>query len=210
MKKIILPFSIFIAVSLTGCGDDKPSDKLASETVRKFANSDLTEGLEISDFTRENGWVDNDAPNRYKVRYTYNLRLTKPYSEVVLSTAKKIKEEFDANARKATGGLFDTNTLQNNVDTMQLSMTVNKWVQDQGDGFIKRRDDFLNTCAPCTEYWNSEDAPNEAKLRRQTFISSWIYLEGIGFKDTFKVGDSVPRNAWAAFIKTEKGWKPAE
>ena len=210
MKKIVLPLSLFTAIGLSGCGDDKPSDKLASETIRKVAETDLSDGLEISNFTRENGWVDNEAPNRYKVRYAYNLRLAKPYGEVVLANAKLLKGELEENAKNESGELFDVNTLTNSLQTMQLGIAIKTWIQDQGDGFSKRRDAFLNTCAPCIAYWNSEDSPKEAALRRQTFITSWIFFEKLGFKDSFKVGDSVPRNAWAAFIKTEKGWKPTE
>ena len=87
-------------------------------------------------------------------------------------------------------------------------MAVNQWIHNQGDSFKSRRDAFLGNCSPCVAYWNSEDAPKEADTRRELILSSWIYFEELGFKDDFKVGDSIPRNAWAFFSKTEKGWQP--
>lgn len=210
MSKLVVAVAISLVVILPGCGDDKPSDKLASETVRKVAENDCSTGLEVADFTRDNGWVDTETPNRYKVQYKYNLRLKKPYAEAVLAGAKEMQKEMAADSKKASSNLFDINAMQNGLQTMQLAMAANKWIQDQGDGFAKRRDSFVGACGSCVEYWNSKDAPDEAKIRRQTFIASWAYLENYGFKDEAKIGDGVPRSAWAAFTKTENGWQPVQ
>ncbi len=204
---ILIPLAVFL---LSACGEDKPSDKVASDTVYKFAEQNLLEGLEIVDFVRENGWVDEQTPNRYKVRFNYNLKLVKPYPEVVLVNAKKIKNHFDVNIKKSGKGLFDINSMKSNLETMQLSTSVNQWIQNQGDNFKPRYEKFLGDCASCIAYWNSEDAPKEVNLRRQSYMSSWAHFEDLGFKDDAAIGTKIPRYAWAAFVKTEKGWQPVE
>ncbi len=197
------------AIGLSGCFDDKPGDKLASETIRKYAEQDLSEGLEIADYQRSNGQVDPDSANRYKVTYSYNLRLKKPLAEVVLANAKDMQSSRVASGKQETGAFFDMTKLQNSLGDMQTGMIVSQWTQGQGDAFKARRDAFVGGCSPCVAYWNSEDAPKEAEARRTAFLLAWIYFENLGFKDGAKVGDSTPRNAWAAFSKTEKGWQPA-
>ena len=196
-------------IALTGCFDDKPSDKVAAETIRKYADNDLAEGLEIANFQRANGQVDPGSANRYKVTYSYDLRLAKPYAEVVLANAKALQSDWTSSAKRETGNFFDATKLQNGVQDMQIKMAVDQWIQNQDGGFAARRDAFLGPCAPCVDYWNSPDAPKEATLRRRAFIASWSYFEELGFKDTAKPGEGVPRNAWAFFSKTEKGWQPA-
>ncbi|KVW86364.1 hypothetical protein [Burkholderia ubonensis] len=208
MKKISVAAVLLASLALAGC-DDKPSDKVTSEVIRKIADNDSTEGLEVTNFERTNGQVDPNSANLYKVTYSYNLKLTKPYAETVLANAKLYQKDKAANAKRETGAFFDATALQNGVDNMQQSMLVNQWVTDQGDGFKVRRDALLNPCAPCIAWWNSEEAPAEAKDRRMAFITAWIAMEQYGFKDSAKIGDTVPRQAWAYFSKTEKGWQAA-
>lgn len=210
LSKIGFVFAISaIVLALTGCGDDKPSDKIASETIRKYAESEAAYGLEVANFKRANGQVDPSSANLYKVTYSYDLRLTKPLAEIVLANAKALQSDRVASGKQETGSSIDMAKLQNTLGDMQTGMIVNQWIQSQRDTFKARRDAFVGGCSPCLAYYNSEEAPEEAEMRRKAFISSWIYVENLGFKDDAKTGDGVPRNAWAFFSKTEKGWQPA-
>ncbi len=206
MKKISVAAVLFAGFVLAAC-DDKPSDSVAEPVVRKWAEENKANGLEIANFERANGQVDPDSANRYKVTYSYNLKLTKPVAEAVLENAKLNHKEKSASAKRETGQLFDATALQNNVNSLQQSMIVNQWIANQGDGFKARRDAFLSTCTSCATWWNSEDAPEESQNRRIAFLTAWIEMEEYGFKDKATVGDSVPRFAWAFFSKTEKGWQ---
>lgn len=208
MKTISVVAVLFAGLVLAGC-DDKPSDSLAGPVIRKLAEENKANGLEIANFERTNGQVDPNSANLYKVTYSYNLKLSKPLAEAVLENAMLYQKEVAASTKRETGQLFDATALQNNVNSMQQSMVVNQWVANQDGGFNARRDAFLNTCASCIAWWNSEDAPAEAKNRRMGFLTAWIEMEQYGFKDTAKVGDAVPRLAWASFSKTEKGWQAA-
>lgn len=209
MNKLSLATALVMSLVLTGCFDDKPSDKIASEAVRKIADSDAAEGLDVANFERSNGQVDPNSANLYKVTYTYNLKLTKPYAEAILANAKLLQAAKVESAKRETGAFFDAAKLQNNLHDMQSTMAINQWIASQEDKFRPRRNALLNNCAPCVAWWNSEDAPNEGEARRRAFISSWMYYESLGFKDDAKEGDNVPRSAWAYFSKTEKGWQSA-
>lgn len=213
MKKTAINISLVAiaaigSLALTGCGEDKPSDKLASEHVLKYAKSGLT-GLEVANFQRSNGMVDPDSANRYKVTYEFDWRLTIPLAEAVLANAKQLQNEAIEISKRETGGFLDTTKLQNAFQSMQSTMVAKQWIKSQGEAFETRRDSFIGACAPCVDYWNSQDAPKETQDRRVSFVISWMYFEEIGFKDYFKVGDGVPRHAWASFNKTEKGWQAA-
>ena len=198
-----------VTFALSGCLDDKPSDKIASETIRKIADSDLDEGLEIANFKRRNGQVDPDSANRYTVTYSYDVRLVKPLAEVVLAFAKDMSKEFESSVKKQTGAFIDPTKLQNDVNEMQIAMAVNQWIKKQGDTIKQRRDTLLANCSQCIDYLHNRDLPEkELKKRHFFFVGSWIYFEDFGFKDSAKVGDSVPRIASASFSKTEKGWQP--
>lgn len=203
---------VFLAstLAITGCMDDKPGDKITAPTIRKIADQDLKEGIEIADFKRSNGQVEPNSANLYKVTYSYNLRLTKPVAEVVLALGKSFQETRAESAKKETGGFFDAIALQNRLINRQLAMNANQWVNNQGDAFSARRDEFFGQCAPCLAYWNSDDEPKRAASRRENMVLAWIEIEKLGFKDTAKVGHTVPREAWASFTKTEQGWKPAD
>lgn len=209
MKKHFLAIAT-LSILLSACGDDKPGEKLASTKIRQIAESEKLEGLEIADFVRDNGWIDDQTPNRYNARYKYNLKLIKPYQEVVLDNAKSYKAEIEDNAKKTGNYLFYTNAMQTSLATMHLSMTVDQWIGNQGKDFKLRLEKFLINCESCIDYWNAEDASNEQNLRRETYIASWMHFEELGFKDDAVVGSKVPRQAWAAFMKTEKGWLPVE
>lgn len=213
MKRMwtISMFGCALAVLLSGCGEEKPSDKMAADTVHKVAEQDANFGIEIVDFVRENGWVDDQTPNRYKVRFNYNLELVKPYSEVVLDNAKKIRNEMAQNSKGSGGGFFDVNAMQSGLETMQQSMAVDEWVRNQGENFKPRFEKFAANCTPCMAYMYDKDVSKaEQNLRFQSYISSWGFFEGIGIKDDAIIGSKIPRQAWSAFMKTEKGWLPVQ
>lgn len=201
-----------LTVLLAGCGKDTPSDSLAAETVRKYADRDLHDGLVIAKFERENGWVDETSANRYNVRYNYQLQLAKPYAEVVLLNAKRLKgEEEQAAKTSGKGGFFDLGALQNGVEAMGQAMAVNQWIGNQGDAFAPRYRRFLAGCTPCAAWLSDEQlAEKERRARFAAFASSWGFFEDLGFKDEAVVGSGLPRQAWAAFMKTEKGWQAVQ
>ncbi|MYN20228.1 hypothetical protein GTP81_26135 [Rugamonas sp. FT107W] len=201
-----MAIAVASASFLSGCGDSKPDDELAAKTVRPYAEQGLMMGIELTDFKRDNGWVDTDSPNRYKVQYTYNYRLSKPLAEVALQSAQAFKNEYDASQKNRSGFVGGFSTW---AQSMQLSMTAEQWIDSQGAQFAKRRDGFLSNCEPCVAYWNQPGTEEDVSTRRYTFVTAWSRLEALGFKDDAKAGDKLPLSAWAAFIKTEKGWKPA-
>ena len=210
MKTISLIPLVLAATLVAGCMEDKPSDRLAAETLHKSAEGDVVDGLEIANFKRDNGWADADAANRYKVQYAYDLRLTKPYPEVVLRNAQALHEGMMADSKKTGNQEFSVNKIQGVLSQMQVVSTSSQWVADQGDNFRARRNSLLDNCTPCVDFWNAGGTQDEVVLRRSNFISSWIYFEKLGFMDEAKVGDSVPRVVAASFTKTEKGWQPTE
>ena len=199
-----------MSFAFIGCGEDRPNDKITSEKIREIAEADVHDGLELVDFRRDNGWVDEKLPNRYKVQYAYNLRLIKPYAETILGNAQVFQRELASEKQKAGTGFFDANAMENRLTALQLNVATTKWIQDQSGEFPKRRDFFLATCPNCIAYWNSEDNPSEAAARRLAFIATWILFESYGFKDDAKIGDTVSRVAWAMFTKSEKGWQPVQ
>lgn len=195
---------------LAGCFDDRPSDKVAEPVVRKQAETDLVDGLEIVDFERSNGQVDPDSANRYKVTYSYRLQLARPYPEVVLGLARDFYSEWAGKdgAREPVSD-FDFAALEASMADMQYAMAARQWIAAQEDRFESRRDAFLAGCTPCVAFWNSEDAPAQAEKRRIAWVLAWSHLEGLQFEDGAQVGDAVERQAWHYFGKTEKGWVPA-
>lgn len=195
---------------LAGCSDDRPGDKVAEPALRKQAETDLVDGLEIVDFKRSNGQLDPDSANRYKVTYDYRLQLTKPYPEVVLGLAQDLHNEWAAKggAREPVSD-FDFGALESTLEDMQYTMAAQQWISAQEDGFVARRDAFLGSCDPCLAFWNSEDAPALADKRRIAWVLAWSHLEKMQFEDGFKVGDGVDRYVWHNFEKTEKGWVPS-
>lgn len=211
MKKITL-FTVSVstaAMLLSACGEDKPGDKLAADTVHKIADREVHPGLAVTDFIRENGWIDNQTPNRYNVRFNYNLTLTQPYAEVVLNNAKAIEKERQQNSKTAGKGLFDVNAMQNGLEAMQQSMAITQWINNQGENFRPRYEKMIGNCAPCNSFiYDPALSKNEQNARFQTYVSSWGFFEELGFKDDMAVGKKVARQAWSAFMKTEKGWLP--
>lgn len=189
------------SVLLAGCFEDRPSDAVAEPVVRRQAETDLVDGLAIVDFKRDNGQLDPDSVNRYKVTYTYRLQLTKPCAEVVLGVAQDLYQEWQA-ASKQTGLM----AMQGSLERMQYGMAAGQWISAQGDSFPARRDAFVGSCARCLAFWNSEDAPEQADDRRTAYILAWDHLAQRQFEDGFNVGDGVDRHAWHYFVKTEKGW----
>lgn len=199
-----------LVLLLSACGDDKPSDQLAADTIHKIADQEAYTGLAVVDFVRENGWVDDQATNRYKVRYNYNLKLVKPYAEVVLSNAQILRSDIEKKAKASGKGEFDVNAMQSGLVSLQLTMVTEQWINNQGDNFQPRFQKFVGACKPCGAYIYDPGASHEEQLLRfRTFLSSWVYFEELGFKDDHVVGDKIARQAWSSFMKTEKGWQPA-
>lgn len=190
---IIAVSSCALAMLLVACGEDKPSEKIAADAVYKVAEQEAHLGLKVVNFVRENGWVDEQSPNRYKVRYNYNLELVKPYSEVVLENAKNIRKNLT------------------NLEALQLSWSINGWDKNQGDGFMQRYEKFVNSCVACTAYLlDQEISEHERKIRFGSYFSSWEFFEELGFKDDAAIGSKISRQAWSAFMKTENGWLPVQ
>ncbi len=200
-KKFWAAVFVCASVLLAGCDEKTPSDKLTSETIRPIAEGDALDGMIVEDFKKENGWQDTNAVNTYSVRYSYNLKLTKPLPEVALGLANQILSGL--NDAKNNPGFMGINSFGANVN---LSQEASDWLTPQGDKFSDRRDAFLSKCAPCINYWNQDGDEDVVRVRRYAYIAAWSRLEGMGFKDTSTVGDNVPRLAWANFMKTENGW----
>jgi hypothetical protein len=200
MKPVLASLLLCTTVLLQGCDQKTPGDALASKTVRVYAERDLHDGLVIEDFKRQNGWEDTSQINTYNVRYSYNLKLSKSMAEATLGLAKEAVAEI--NASKKNPGFMGINQLQ---VSMGLSLAASEWINAQ-EGFAARRDAFLSDCRACIDFWNQEGEPDMVKARRNAFVYAWSEMEKLGFKDAAKVGDKVPREAWAAFMKTEKGW----
>ena len=210
VKYPVVPAALML-FALVGCGDDRPSDKVASAAILQQAQSDVLDGLEIVEFERSNGQVDPDSANRYRVTYTYKLQLTKPYGEAILATAEDLHEELEraAQASQSAASVLDLGALEQAMGQMQYTLTASQWLSAQGDQFPARREALLDSCAPCKGYWNGAQVEEQAELRRLAFIIAWSHFEGLSFKDDAKVGDAVERYAWRNFEKTEKGWFPS-
>jgi len=207
--KHVAALMALLVVALTGCGGDRPGDRVAEPALRQQAETDLLEGLEIADFKRANGQVDPDSANRYRITYSYRLQLTRPYAEVILAAAENLHAELAGSARKAQSSAFDLSGLEDTLTHWQLSLAANEWVNNQADAFVARRDRLVGGCESCLEFWNSADAPEQAELRRMAFIIAWRHMESLAFSDEAKVGDGVERYVWRTFEKTEKGWMPS-
>lgn len=205
MKNGFIAASTIFLVFLSACSDDKPSEEMAAKTVRPFAEQNLLPGMEITDYKRDNGWIDTDAPNRYKVQYVFNYALKKPLAEVVLEFAKQLQDEVQQK-KKTNAGFMG---IEARGAEMAITMAATEFIKKQGDNFADRRDKFVGGCEPCVAYWNEKGSKDEVSTRRYTFLLAWAAVEDMGFKDDAKVGDKVGRSAWAAFNKTEKGWQPA-
>ena len=201
----MLAATFFSATILMGCNEETPNDKLSSATVKPYAEADLVTGLELTDYIRDNGWADNQAPNRYIVQYKFNYRLTMPLPNTVLGFAKEIKAELDEKTKNP--GFMGLDGMQAKLAS---STSAAQWIAAQGDKFAIRRDNFLGGCAECISYWNGEISENERQERKESFILAWAYFENLGFPDKATTGEKIPREAWAAFSKTEKGWAAAK
>lgn len=198
-------------VFLGGCGEDVPSDQLAAKTVRKYAEQVVYPGLEITNYVRDNGWVDEDAPNRYKVQYTFDLKLVQPFPVIVLDNAKLLAATREQDAPQKNTGLFDVAAIQKNLEALQQEVAVNQWIEGQGESFMPRYKSLIKNCTPCIAFlFDQEVSPEARSARFNAFASSWGFFEDLGIEDEAQVGSSIPRSAWAAFMKTEKGWQPVE
>jgi len=196
-----------VVLAATGCiQDDKtPPEKLTLEVATQNAQSSVVPGVETRNFKRENGWVDTKAANLYLVRYNYEMVLTRDLPEAALELAKIYEQNQKGNQKNS--GFMGINEWGN---LFQLKINANNWINGQ-DNFAQRRDRFLSQCAPCSQYWNSDEGGKDAaELRRYSYIQAWSHLEGMGFGDGQKKGDGVPWNISPSFMKTENGWMEAK
>lgn len=202
IRKLFILAVVCASVFIIGCEEKTPGDKLTSETIRPIAERETMDGMIVDEFKKENGWQDTNAANTYKIRYSYNLKLTKPLPEVTLALANNILSELiDA---KKNPGPMGINELQAEIN---LSQEASNWIDSQQQEFPRRRDEFLSKCKPCLDYWNQEGKEENVRERRFAYIAAWSRLEHTGFKDSSTIGNKIPRLAWAGFMKTEQGWR---
>ncbi|WON83106.1 MULTISPECIES: hypothetical protein [Chromobacterium] len=196
-------FSVLgVLTLLAACTENVPNDKLTYDTILSYAKNDELDGLVVDDFKKENGWQDTSSENKYNVRYTYNLKLTKPLPEVVLELASSLEEKIQQQHKNP--GFMGVDELQTNLN---IYTEADNWVNPQKDTFPTRSNAFLLNCKPCSNFL-SKGSKSEIDLHWNIFIVAWSELEKLGFKDDARIGDKVPRQAWSGFMKTENGWKP--
>ncbi|MBW7925692.1 MAG: hypothetical protein H3C59_13255 [Burkholderiaceae bacterium] len=190
-------------VLVSACGDDAPDDALSAEVVRPYAEPGV-KGLQIVDYQRENGWVDSSDPNQYVVRYKFNLRLERPFPEVVLDLARDF--ELLRERRRSAPGTAAKFVMA--FEDMRSSAKAINWMEAQGSEFEPRLDRLSSKCAGCRVYLNGPVPVETRKVRREKFALAWSHLEELGFPDSSRIGDTAPGTAWASFLKTERGWRP--
>lgn len=94
-----------MAAMLVGCGKTPP-DSLTEKVIRAGAEQTMLQGMEIGDFKRDNGWVENNAANLYTVKYTFNYVLKMPYGEATLENAKEIEHAYSDLDKKGDSAMF--------------------------------------------------------------------------------------------------------
>lgn len=194
-----------MAAMLVGCGKTPP-DSLTEKVIRAGAEQTMLQGMEIGDFKRDNGWVENNAANLYTVKYTFNYVLKMPYGEATLENAKEIEHAYSDLDKKGDSAMFT-----GGLDVLGTMMATNQWVAQQGDAFKPRLLAVIRNCKPCAEYFSSEVGGKKASTnRRAAFMAAMYAMENLGFKDEAKAGDKAPRWQSHSFTKTEKGWEVAQ
>lgn len=158
-------------------------------------DSETLSDVKITDFKRDNGWFDENNQQQYDVRYKYNLRLEKPLAYAILDEAKSMQESM-AESQKSSA-------MQSTLQNLSVEMTVNQWINAQGEKFPPRLAALIKDCQECGQYVASE-------ANATVFASAWEIYEKYGFQDDAKIDSAVQRMAWDGFAKTENGWLPVD
>ena len=202
MKKLLTTSLAIMAFTLAACDSKAPSDDVASKSVMKQAQRDVTwlSDVEIVDFKRANGWNDQSNPNQYDVRYDYNLRLTKPLAQAVLDHAKAIEQARKDNADEVHRQGATAEFLHS-IDNLPDNNRANEWWASQGDNAKPRLAALIKDCAECHQYISDEN-------HVFPFVLSWMDYEQVQYPDAAQTGAKTGRQAWVGFTKTEQGWMP--
>lgn len=199
-------FASTLASSLSGCNDKLPPKDLADTAARQLAATDEQEGLIVEKLVRDNGWQDEGAANRYWIRHTYNLTLTKDLTEVILRTVQDVEKEV-AKTKGGSGSSSLFGFVEEFTSSVGIAMAARLIMEtkDHKERFQK----LVENCSECQRYL--QEAPGKASteaLRYTAFIITWAhYTDELGFPDRAKKGDFVPRQTTIKFVKTEKGWR---
>lgn len=201
MKKLGIAALAACALLLTGC-EDTPSSSVSEAQNKKTAEGEAyVPSMKVVDFVRENAWYDQGNKMRYIVRHNYNLQLTKSFGDVAVDITKAMEKESEANtqgglaaaAQAMGGGMF--------VAQMQAR-------KDYKDRFQA----ILRQCQECSGYLFKDDKVSKDVIGQRiiNFHLAWNGLAELGFPEANTTPETkVARQAWSAFMKTEKGWMPA-
>lgn len=188
-------------VLLAGC-DDTPSNSMTDAQNKKVAETEAwVPSIKVVDFVRENAWYDQGNKMRYIVRHNYNLQLTKPFGEVALDMVKDMEKGAKSSQQ---GGLAAA------AQSMASGFFV-AGMQAEAN-YQERFRAILKQCQECTNYlFKDEKAGKEVTTNRIIYFHlAWNWLSEHGFPEAeTTTSTKSPRQAWTAFIKTEKGWMPA-
>lgn len=205
MKTLFNAALIVLTVAITGCDSKTPPESLTKDIVMKEASKELLHGMEIVDFKRENGWADQNAQNRYIVRYEYKIKLTKDMPAMVLEMAKATRKEVeDVNKNPGFMGL--------EAMGKQWELSLQAARLNKEEGYAKRLEAFIGRCNECKEYLGADGNQSLSTSRLKAFESSWSYMLNdlnFGLTDEHTVGSKLERRYWVAFMKTEQGWMQA-
>jgi hypothetical protein len=193
VKKYVWVIAMLVATLLGGCGHSTPDDELTARTIRPQTESGVTD-VEVVDYQRDNGWVDEQRANRYVVRYKFNWQLKKPFFEVVL--ARAMEERKRISSADGTPNLF----------SLIFSPDDEGGASANSEPAGAHYANMMKTCHDCA-VWLTTGDDNERKARQMCFSLAWGKLEQLGFKDRDQTGAKSARVSWATFIKTEKGWE---
>lgn len=210
----ITPFAsvvlaILLALPLVGCGDDRPSDKIALEAITKAAKDFDPEFTEPVDMKRINGEVVDAGAKIYKVTASYKLRLTKPYGAVITELAKAYQREVQGNV--SDDAFFSAKGLESMLGNMQIGIAANDWSSNLNkDAKRERFSQMMERSEAMKNYINQTQDSNARTARINYVLAAWAYFDDkYSFKDTDVAGAINERTYWMNFKKTEQGWQPA-
>ena len=186
---------------LTGC-DDVPSSSMTDAQNKKVAETEAwVPSIKVVDFIRENAWYDQGNQMRYIVRHNYNLQLTKSFGDVALDIVKDMEKD---DKTKQQGGLAAAG------EAMATGLFVAN--MQAAPNYQERFKAILKQCKECSYYlFKDEKAGKEITGTRIIYFHlAWNWLSERGFPEAETTNATkAPRQAWTAFIKTEKGWLPS-
>lgn len=198
MKEFLkIPFFCLV-LFLVGCDERTPPNSLTRDVVLKAASGELLDGMEITDFEHDNGWVDQGAQNRYIVQYKYNIKLTKSFPIMVLGLAKSYSQQVEEARAKPFAQAF-----------VEFSLGTNAMQIRNHEDYSRRREKLLSSCQECMEFLAAGGSKELVSGRSKAFDAAWNHLLtdfNFGLKDEHTVGSKLSRTYWVPFMKTEKGW----